>query len=115
MTQTMVAKLKPAVMMMMTIAATSTATLPASAATSLKSKTQVGAKRMTTKMLKIGDKKLAYVDSGVGPAVVIVHGVGGHKEDWAGVAAALSKTHRVFAIDMLGFGESSKNGDDLSM
>jgi triacylglycerol lipase len=69
----------------------------------------------SVKLLAIGDKSLAYTEAGAGPAVVIVHGVGGHKEDWAGVAAALSAHHRVFAIDMLGFGDSSKTGDDLSM
>lgn len=69
----------------------------------------------SAKTLAVGDKTLAYVESGSGPAVVIIHGVGGHKEDWAGVAAALSANHRVFAIDMLGFGDSSKTGDDLSM
>jgi triacylglycerol lipase len=47
--------------------------------------------------------------------VVIIHGVGGHKEDWLGVAGALSQTHRVFAVDTLGFGASSKTGADLSM
>ena len=68
-----------------------------------------------TRTLAVGDKTLAYTETGSGPAVVIVHGVGGRKEDWQGVAAALAKTHHVFAIDMLGFGESSKTGDDLSM
>jgi triacylglycerol lipase len=70
---------------------------------------------MSAHTLSVGDKTLAYLSTGAGPSVVIVHGVGGHKEDWQGVAIALAKTHRVFAIDMLGFGASSKNGDDLSM
>jgi triacylglycerol lipase len=65
--------------------------------------------------LAIGEKTLAYLTAGEGPAVVIVHGVGGHKEDWAGVAVALAASRRVFAIDMLGFGGSSKTGEDLSM
>ena len=68
-----------------------------------------------TKMLSVEGKKLSYLEMGAGPAVVIIHGVGGHKEDWKGVAAALSATHHVFAIDMLGFGDSSKTGEDLSM
>ena len=68
-----------------------------------------------TKILNVEGKKLAYLEMGAGPAVVIIHGVGGHKEDWKGVAAALSATHHVFAIDMLGFGDSSKTGEDLSM
>lgn len=67
------------------------------------------------KTLDVGGETLAYVDRGAGPAVVIIHGVGGHKEDWAGVGAALAPHHRVLAIDMLGFGDSSKTGGDLSM
>jgi len=74
-----------------------------------------GKMTMTDKTLAVGDKTLAYYELGQGPAVVIVHGVGGHKEDWRGVAEALAKTHHVLAIDMLGFGGSSKTGDDLSM
>lgn len=70
---------------------------------------------MASGSLPVGDKTLAYLEAGEGPAVVIIHGVGGHKEDWQGVAAALAADHRVFAIDMLGFGGSSKTGDDLSM
>lgn len=70
---------------------------------------------LSVNTLAFGDKTLAYLESGTGPAVVIIHGVGGHKEDWAGVGAALASDHRVFAIDMLGFGDSSKTGDDLSM
>jgi abhydrolase domain-containing protein 6 len=70
---------------------------------------------MDEKTLDIGDKTLAYTKIGSGPAVVIIHGVGGHKEDWAGVQSALASQYEVFAIDMLGFGGSSKTGDDLSM
>jgi pimeloyl-ACP methyl ester carboxylesterase len=70
---------------------------------------------LTVHTLAVGDKTLSYFSIGAGPAVVVVHGVGGHKEDWEGVATALAKTHHVYAIDMLGFGGSSKNGDDLSM
>jgi triacylglycerol lipase len=68
-----------------------------------------------TKTITVGGATSAYLEFGSGPAVVIVHGVGGHKEDWQGVAVALSQTRHVFAVDMLGFGESSKTGDDLSM
>lgn len=70
---------------------------------------------LPVKNFVVGDQTLAYLETGSGPAVVIVHGVGGHKEDWAGVAVSLSAQHRVFAIDMLGFGDSSKTGEDLSM
>lgn len=68
-----------------------------------------------TQTIAVDGKSLAFVEGGSGPAVVIIHGVGGHKEDWKGVAEALAASHHVFAIDMLGFGQSSKSGDDLSM
>lgn len=58
---------------------------------------------------------LAYTVAGSGAAIVIVHGVGGHKEDWAAVQQELAQSAEVFAIDMLGFGESGKAGDDLSI
>jgi len=70
---------------------------------------------MATAFVETAGNSLAYTDQGSGPAVVIVHGVGGHKEDWAGVAAALATHQRVLSIDMLGFGESTKHGDNLSI
>lgn len=47
--------------------------------------------------------------------MLIIHGIGGHKEDWAGLAGALSAKRRVYSIDLLGFGESSKTGDAISV
>ena len=58
---------------------------------------------------------LSYDETGDGSAVVILHGIGGHKEDWAAVAAALAPRHRVFAVDMLGFGGSSKRGERITI
>lgn len=59
--------------------------------------------------------QLAFLKSGAGPAVVIIHGVGGYKEDWQGVIAALSGDRTVYAIDMIGFGGSDRDAPDLSM
>lgn len=70
---------------------------------------------MMTRKHEFDDKTLAYFEMGEGPAVVIIHGVGGHKEDWREVATHLSVSRRVFAVDMLGFGKSSKDHDDLSI
>ncbi len=65
--------------------------------------------------LAIGSKTLAYTKVGHGPAVLIVHGIGGHKEDWAGLADKLAPHHTVYAVDMLGFGGSSKTGDQITI
>jgi abhydrolase domain-containing protein 6 len=57
----------------------------------------------------------AYLKQGTGPSLVIVHGVGGHKEDWQGLMAAMAATHTVYAVDMLGFGKSSRDAPDLTI
>lgn len=62
---------------------------------------------------QIGADTQAYFKIGSGPAVVIVHGVGGHKEDWRAVAEALAGKHTVYSVDMLGFGGSSRTCKDL--
>lgn len=69
----------------------------------------------TDQTLPVNGQTLSYFTAGSGPAIVIVHGVGGHKEDWVAVAQALAQTRFVLAVDMLGFGGSSKTGDDFSM
>lgn len=57
----------------------------------------------------------AFFKIGSGPALVIIHGVGGHKEDWRAVATEFAATHTVYAVDMLGFGGSSRNCQDLKI
>ncbi|MBC7953042.1 MAG: alpha/beta hydrolase [Rhodospirillaceae bacterium] len=65
--------------------------------------------------LQIGGSTLAYNCVGDGPAVVVVHGIGGHKEDWAGLAQVLAAEHSVYTTDLLGFGESSKSGEVITI
>jgi pimeloyl-ACP methyl ester carboxylesterase len=65
--------------------------------------------------IKVGNDTYSYLKQGNGPALVIVHGVGGHKEDWQGVMSAFSTTHTVYAVDMLGFGGSSREASDLTI
>ncbi len=65
--------------------------------------------------LAAGPDTLAYLKTGSGPALVIVHGVGGHKEDWQAVMAAFADRFTVYAIDMLGFGGSSRDAGKLDI
>jgi pimeloyl-ACP methyl ester carboxylesterase len=47
-----------------------------------------------------------------GPAVVLVHGLGGRAEDWLGLAPALAKAgFRVYMPDLPGYGRSEKPAD----
>ncbi|MBC7927138.1 MAG: alpha/beta fold hydrolase [Bryobacteraceae bacterium] len=57
--------------------------------------------------------RVAVLKTGSGPAVVIIHGIGGHKEDWQGVMGVLADRHTVYAIDMIGFGGSSKDAPEI--
>ena len=49
----------------------------------------------------------AYHDVGKGEPLVLIHGVGMRLEAWSPQIAALSRSHRVIAVDMPGHGESA--------
>ncbi|WP_068086477.1 alpha/beta fold hydrolase [Novosphingobium rosa] len=47
-----------------------------------------------------------YQDEGSGPAIVLLHGLGGNTENWLHQRHFLSRTHRVLSLDMPGHGLS---------
>src|SRR5207249_1545108 len=51
---------------------------------------------------------LHYLVEGRGPAVVLVHGLGGFAASWRRTAAALESRATVYAVDLPGFGRSAK-------
>jgi pimeloyl-ACP methyl ester carboxylesterase len=60
--------------------------------------------------LEVDGVRLHYIERGEGPPVVLLHGNGTMAEDWiaSGVLDALSRTHKVIAIDRPGFGWSER-------
>jgi pimeloyl-ACP methyl ester carboxylesterase len=52
--------------------------------------------------------KMHYREAGKGPAVILLHGLGGDGSRWGGTMDALSDDCRVIALDQIGFGESDK-------
>ncbi len=58
---------------------------------------------------------LRYVDVGDGPPIVLVHGLLGSNESWAGQIERLSERHRVIAPDLFGHGRSDKPSGDYSL
>jgi abhydrolase domain-containing protein 6 len=68
-----------------------------------------------SKMLSVGNQTVAYLQAGSGPALVIIHGIGGHKEDWQSIIDAMADSHTVYAIDMIGFGGSSKTAPTITI
>lgn len=66
---------------------------------------------MDRKSLEIGVDAIHYADFGGpagGPVAVLVHGLGGSHVNWLGVAPTLARTHRVYAVDLPGFGLSPR-------
>jgi pimeloyl-ACP methyl ester carboxylesterase len=55
-----------------------------------------------------GRLKLSTLTMGAGPDVLLLHGLGGTKASFFDTAAFLSRSYRVHAIDLPGFGGSSK-------
>lgn len=59
-------------------------------------------------VLHVGGLNLHYVDVGQGPAVVLIHGLGGSLYNFRYNIPALSQQFRVVALDLKGFGYSDR-------
>jgi pimeloyl-ACP methyl ester carboxylesterase len=56
----------------------------------------------------VGRHRISTLTMGEGPDVLLIHGLGATKTSFLDTAAALSEDYRVHAIDLPGFGSSSK-------
>ncbi len=61
---------------------------------------------------QVGDFDIHYLSGGDGPTIVMLHGFGGEKTAWVPMATRLTQGYRVIAIDLPGFGESSRLVDE---
>ncbi len=55
-----------------------------------------------------------YRETGAGPAVVLLHGYGASADAWGPVQPHLARNHRVIAVDLKGFGYTSRPEGDYS-
>jgi pimeloyl-ACP methyl ester carboxylesterase len=56
--------------------------------------------------------KMHFLVGGAGKPLVLLHGLGSRGEDWAGLIPQLiAGGHRVYAVDLLGYGQSSQPRD----
>lgn len=58
-----------------------------------------------------GDARLRYRDIGQGEPVILLHGLTRSLADWTGFADTLARDHRVIALDVRGFGKSTRFSD----
>ncbi|NKF24270.1 alpha/beta fold hydrolase [Solimonas marina] len=63
------------------------------------------------KTLQIPGYTISYLDGGSGEPLVMVHGIGADKDNWSQVMPFLRGHGRLIALDLPGFGESSKPDD----
>jgi pimeloyl-ACP methyl ester carboxylesterase len=60
------------------------------------------------KEVRIYGQKIRYVEAGSGPAVILLHGLGGNSTNWMLNINALAGKYRVIVPDQIGFGQSDK-------
>lgn len=57
--------------------------------------------------IKVNNIELDYADYGSGKVLVLLHGLGSTKQDWAEQIPFFSKDYRVLAVDLRGHGKST--------
>ncbi|MEM5452516.1 MULTISPECIES: alpha/beta fold hydrolase [Paraburkholderia] len=60
------------------------------------------------RFLSVDGERIAYIDIGNGPAVVLLHSLGTSSALWDDILPALTANYRVVAIDARGHGDSTK-------
>jgi len=59
----------------------------------------------------VGGRRIHFISGGEGPPLVAIHGLASRSDDWAPLLPALAKSHRVYALDLLGYGGSDRPRD----
>lgn len=63
---------------------------------------------LTQKSIKVDNHTIQYLDGGKGENILLVHGFTGEKDNWTLFAKYLTPSFHVVALDLPGFGESSR-------
>lgn len=61
------------------------------------------------KYAEIRNLKIGYIDQGKGDVLLLIHGLGSNAKGWSKNIPVLSKDYRVIAVDLPGYGLSSKD------
>jgi pimeloyl-ACP methyl ester carboxylesterase len=63
------------------------------------------------RLVRVGGHRVHVVESGTGPAILLVHGTAGTTLDWeTSVLEDLARDHHVIALDLYGMGFSDRDG-----
>jgi pimeloyl-ACP methyl ester carboxylesterase len=64
---------------------------------------------LAEKSVVVDGDTVPYLEGGSGETVLLVHGFGANKDNWTRFARFLTPRHRVVALDVPGFGESTRD------
>ncbi len=67
--------------------------------------------KLERKEIQVNGETIAYLDGGQGDPLILIHGFGGSKDNFDRVAKQLTPHMRVIALDLPGFGASTKRMD----
>ena len=70
--------------------------------------------RLPVKTVSVQGYQIAYLDSGDGPVVILIHGLGGSLWQWEYQQGDLATKHRLITVDLLGAGFSDKPDIDYT-
>ena len=82
-------------------------TLGCSSPTPLHSKIEL-IQRVPYQITTVSNHRMAYLDVGQGPPLILIHGFGGSMWNWEHQYSVLARTHRVIIPDLIGSGLSDK-------
>ena len=68
---------------------------------------------LTLKYLSYRHGQIAYVDTGEGPTLFLLHGMNGNSKSWANLFHSLNSSYRIIAWDAPSFGKSDVFGDTI--
>lgn len=69
-------------------------------------KLQRKANRVSIKTLSVQEGSISYLEGGQGESILLLHGFGADKDNWAPLCGYLSKHYNVIVPDIPGFGDS---------
>ena len=65
-------------------------------------------KIVADKEVQVSGHRLHYLESGAGPPVILLHGLGADVRAWRFTIPVLAENFHVYALDQIGFGQSEK-------
>jgi pimeloyl-ACP methyl ester carboxylesterase len=75
----------------------------------------VNAAGLRRRFLTLHGQRLAYLEAGSGPPLLLIHGIAEAAWAWEVIIPDLARAHRVIAPDLLGHGRSAKPRGDYSL